>query len=73
MHMQLTYIHCHRDSNHEQIDTVKPSILGEAVGDEARSNEVDEVKVQTSIDDQEDAFLNSIPDGIDSNPFRTDL
>lgn len=52
---------------------VKSGVFSKAVGDKSGPNKVDEVEVQTSIDDQEDTLLYPIPDGVHRDPLMANL
>ena len=55
------HIHDHGDANHGEVDAVKSDVLVEPVRNEGRAYEVNEVGVETDIDDGEDALLDTIP------------
>lgn len=70
---RTTYVQGDRNSNHDEVKVEQTVVLRQAVGDESSADEVDEVKVQSSIDDAEQGFLNPIKDVVDPHEGVVDL
>lgn len=54
-------IHGHGYRNTKQIKPIQPHILGQSIGNQARTDQVDEVGVQPHVDDGEYDLLGAVP------------
>lgn len=58
---RYTYVQGDRNGDQEQVHLIKACILLEAIRDEPLLNDVDEVKVESSIHNSKDDFLTTVP------------
>jgi hypothetical protein len=58
-------IQTHWDENHDKVVPHERLVLGETIGNQLDTNEVNEVAVKHGINDQEDTLLNAIPNEVD--------
>lgn len=48
---RTAYVQGDRNANHDEVEVEQTVVFRQAVGDESSTDEVDEVKVQSGIDD----------------------
>lgn len=52
------------NKNHDDVEVEESVVLCQAVGDQSRADKVDEVEVETKIDDQENGLFGSVPNDV---------
>lgn len=70
---RYTYVQGDRNGNQEQVHLIKACILLEAIRDKPLLNDVDEVKVESSVHNSKDDFLATVPNLVEVDVSLADL
>lgn len=68
-----SYIERHGDKYHSQVEVEEKVILGQTIGNKARANQVNKVKVQTRVHHANDGLFEAVPDVVNGNEGLVDL
>lgn len=69
----MTHIHAQGNNDNRGVKVEQRLIFGHAIRHQLAFDEVQEVSIEDSVDNEVDSFLNTIPDSVDANVLIIDL